>query len=73
MRSESPNLGVSVPKCRCCGNYWRPPQGVIATAAYCKRCAKERRAVVATHLGLKRIIAEDFNGRFLLPRRFRSS
>ena len=73
MKRKSPNLGVSLPKCRCCGNYWRPPQGVNANAAYCKRCAKERRAVATASLGLKRITSADLSGRFLLPRRFRPS
>lgn len=73
MKRKSPNLGVSLPTCRCCGNYWRPPQGVSASAAYCKRCAKERRANATTALGLKRITSADLSGRFLLPRRFRPS
>lgn len=73
MKRKAPNLGVSLPKCRCCGNYWRPPQGVSATAAYCKRCVKERRIVATTSLGLKQITTENISGHFLLPRRFRPS
>lgn len=73
MKRKSPNLGVSLPTCRCCGNYWRPAPGVNATAAYCKRCAKERQAKATASLGLKRITSADLSGRFLLPRRFRPS
>lgn len=73
MKRKSPNLGVSLPTCRCCGNYWRPPQSVSASAAYCKRCAKQRRAAATASLGLKRITSADLSGSFLLPRKFRSS
>jgi len=73
MKRKSPNLGVSLPTCRCCGNYWRPPQGVSASATYCKRCAKERRSQAAAELGLKRITRADFRGNFLRPRRLRPS
>lgn len=73
MKRKSVNLGVSLPTCRCCGNYWRPPQGVNASAAYCKRCANERRAKATAALGLKQITPADLSGSFLLPRRFRSS
>lgn len=73
MKRKAPNLGVSLPTCRCCGNYWRPAPGLVADAGYCKKCAKERRAVAASRLGLKPITAADLTGRYLLPRRFRPS
>jgi hypothetical protein len=71
MKRSKPNLGVSLPKCRCCGSYWRPAPGVNANAAYCKRCAKQRRAAAASAFGLKRITRADLTGDFLLPRRMR--
>lgn len=73
MKRGTPNLGVSLPKCRCCGSYWRPAPGVNANAAYCKRCAKSRREKAAAPLGLKRITRADLTGSFLLPRWLRSS
>lgn len=73
MKRRTPNLAASLPKCRFCGNYWRPAPGVNANTAYCKRCAKARHEQVATALGLKRLGPADFKGGFLLPRRWRSS
>lgn len=71
MRCKSPSLGLSLPRCRKCGRYWRPARGVVADAAYCRRCASERQAIAASRLGLKRIMDADLTGRFLLPRKFR--
>lgn len=73
MSRKSPNLTLSLPTCSNCGRHWRPPQGVVTDAAYCKKCAKDRQAVAASSLGLKRITSADLSGRFLLPRRFRAS
>jgi hypothetical protein len=73
MKRMSPNLAVSLPKCRCCGNFWRPALGVNANNDYCKRCAKLRHAEAAKEFGLKRLSPSDFKGGFLLPRRLRSS
>jgi hypothetical protein len=73
MSNKSPNLTLSLPTCPHCGRYWRPGQGVVACAAHCKKCAKERRVVASSRLGLKRITAADLSGQFLLPRRFRPS
>lgn len=73
MKRRAPNLGVSLPKCRCCGNHWRPALGVNANAAYCKRCAKDRHAQAASVLGLERLTPSDIKGAYLLPRRLRSS
>lgn len=72
MSRKSPNLTLSLPVCRHCGLHWRPGEGVVADAAYCKKCAKERRAAATSILGLKRITAADLQGPFLLPRRFRA-
>lgn len=71
MKRKASNLGVSLPKCRCCGNYWRPAPGVNATAAYCKRCAKQRHVAAASAFGLKCITSADLSDNFLLPRRMR--
>lgn len=73
MKRKTPNLGVSLPKCRCCGSHWRPAPGVNANAAYCKRCTKERHKQAASVLGLKRLSSTDIKGAYLLPRRLRSS
>lgn len=71
MSRTSPNLTLSLPRCRNCNRYWRPAASVVADAAYCKRCAKDRRATAAADLGLKRITVADLTGSYLLPRRFR--
>ena len=71
MKRSEPNLEVSLPRCRCCGSYWRPALGVNANAAYCKRCVKQRRATAASAFGLKHITPADLTGNFLLPRRMR--
>lgn len=73
MKRKPPNLAVSLPKCHCCGNYWRPALGVNANNAYCKRCAKQRHEHTADALGLKRLSRVGITGDFLLPRRLRSS
>jgi hypothetical protein len=73
MSRTSPNLTLSLPKCRCCGRHWRPAEGVVADKAHCKKCARERQAVASSRLELKRITPADLSGRFLLPRRLRAS
>lgn len=72
MSRKSPNLTLSLPKCRSCSRYWRPGEGVVADQAYCNKCAKDRQAAAAASLGLKRITPADLFGRFLLPRRLRA-
>jgi hypothetical protein len=73
MKRKTPYLGVSLPQCRYCGNYWRPAPGVNANVAYCKRCAKSRHEQAATALGVQRLSRSDFKGGVLLPRRLRSN
>lgn len=73
MSRKSPNLTLSLPRCRNCNRHWRPAPGVVADAGYCKKCTKERQAVATSRLGLKRITTADLTGRYLLPRRFRPS
>lgn len=73
MTRKSPNLSLSLPRCRNCDRRWRPEEGVVADAGYCKKCAKERQAVARSRLGLKSITVTDLTGRYLLPRRFRRS
>ena len=72
MKRKSPNLQIASAKCRCCGRYWRPPVGVNASMAFCKRCADERRAEAKKRLDLRQPRAGDFSGPYLLPRRLRS-
>jgi hypothetical protein len=72
MMRNSPNLTLSMPKCRHCARHWRPGQGVVAAAAHCKKCSKERHEVAIPQLGLKRISLADLTGDYLPPRRFRA-
>lgn len=69
---KSPNLSLSLPRCRHCSRYWRTSQGVVANASYCKKCSKERRSLVTEALGLKPIEPAEVIGRYLLPRRLRT-
>lgn len=71
MSRKSPNLTLSLPECRHCGRHWCPAQGVVATAAFCSRCATERTATASARLGLKNITGSDLAGGYLLPRRLR--
>lgn len=71
MSRKSPNLHVTLPRCRNCKRYWRPSQGVVASASYCSKCAKHRQATAASTLGLKQITPADLTGAYLLPRKFR--
>lgn len=71
MSRKSSNLTLSLPKCRHCGRHWHPAQGVVATAAYCSKCAEERTATATARLNLEELTGPDFSGTYLLPRRFR--
>lgn len=73
MSRKSPNLSMSLPRCGHCGRYWHPAEGVTAKSAYCKRCAKERRAEAATVLGLRPLTAAETVGPYLPPRLLRST
>jgi len=71
MSQKSPNVTLTLPRCSHCGRFWRPTRGLVADAAYCKRCSKDRQAAAATHFGLRPLTAADFTGQYLLPRRLR--
>lgn len=71
MSRKSPNLTLSLPKCRHCDRHWRPKWGVVATAAYCSKCSTERTATASAKLGLKNITGVDLSGSYLLPRGFK--
>jgi hypothetical protein len=71
MARKSPNLTVSLPRCRSCSRYWRPPEGVDASSGFCKKCSEERRMIAVSHFGLSAPQPEDFTGPYLLPRRLR--
>jgi hypothetical protein len=73
MSRNSPNLTLSLPTCRQCARHWRPAPGIVADAAHCKKCSRERQVAAKSRLGLKQITPADLNGRYLLPRRFRAS
>lgn len=71
MSRKSPNLALSLPRCRNCQRYWRPQQGVSAQTGYCKKCAQDRRAAAMVRFDLKPLAAADFDGPYLLPRALR--
>ena len=71
MSYKSPNLMLSLPRCRNCNRHWRPAAGVVASSGYCSRCAKARRAAATARFELKPITKADLQGPYLLPRRFR--
>jgi hypothetical protein len=73
MRRQPTLMTVSMPQCRNCGRYWRPPAGVVADVAYCARCTEDRHAMATASLGLRPIEKSDLAGSYLLPRRLRSS
>lgn len=72
MSRKPANLTLTQPKCRNCRRLWRPAYGVVADAAYCTKCATERRTVANSSLGLKHITKADLTGPYLLPRKFRA-
>ena len=71
MTHGSPNLHVTLPRCRNCKRYWRPAQSVVAAATYCEKCANDRRATAASTLSLRPITPADLVGAYLLPRKLR--
>lgn len=71
MSRKSPNLTLTLPKCRNCQRHWRPEQGVSAQMGYCKKCAQDRRAAATFRFDLKPLAAADFDGPYLLPRALR--
>ena len=71
MARKSPNLNVSLPRCRSCSRYWRPPEGVTATSGYCKRCAKDRQATATAALALRPLTPADIVGPYRVPRYMR--
>lgn len=72
MKRKASNLRLSVPKCRHCGRYWQPPEGVVADAAFCEKCAAERRSAAARALGLRPITATEGVGPYIVPRQLRT-
>jgi hypothetical protein len=73
MSRKSPNLTLSLPRCRNCNRHWRPAEGLMASSGYCPRCAKARRAAATSRFELKPITRADLQGPYLLPRRLRRS
>jgi hypothetical protein len=73
MSRKSPNLTLSLPRCRNCNRHWRPAEGVAASSGYCTRCTKARRAAATSRFQLKRITNANLQGPYLLPRRLRPS
>lgn len=71
MSRKLANLAVSLPRCRNCGRHWRPPEGVSASNSFCKKCAKERRAVAAAAFEATTLLPAHFSGPYVLPRRLR--
>jgi hypothetical protein len=73
MSRKSPNLELTLPRCRHCNRMWRPAPGVLATHSYCNRCSADRRAKAGAHFGLKPFTPADVVGAYRLPRRLRGS
>lgn len=66
-------LPVKYPKCRHCGRKWIAPLGVNSTSSYCAKCRADRKKAAKLRFNLRPLRADDFAGRYLLPRRFRRS
>lgn len=73
MARKSSKKKMKMPKCRACERAWRPAAGVVASSAYCPKCARERRKMAAAHFGWKPITAVDLIGPYLLPARLRAA
>ena len=71
MTKKSPNLALTMPRCRHCGRYWRPPQSVQSYLAYCSKCKTDRRNAASSGHSLKKISESDLSGKYLLPGRLR--
>lgn len=71
MSRRSPNLALTLPRCRSCNRHWHPQQGVSATRHFCKKCSPARRAAAEVKLDLKPLEPSDFDGPYLLPRKLR--
>lgn len=65
------NFSVSLPNCRHCGRFWRPPHGVMATQEYCSRCSKERRKITSEIFEARVLTGNDLVGGYLMPRKLR--
>ena len=73
MSRKSPNLMLSLSRCRYCKRYWHPAEGIVTSAGYCTQCAEARRGAAMLGLELKPITESDLQGPYLLPRRLRRS
>lgn len=62
------NRSLCMPRCRHCGLYWRPPEGVSAMNAYCARCSTDRRAKAAEVFDIQRLVPGEIVGSHLLSR-----
>lgn len=69
---QSKNLLISMPRCRCCGRFWRPQPEVAATSAFCAICAEDRHAAARRALDLRPLNSFDLaDHTHLLPRAIR--
>lgn len=66
------SLNVARPKCMYCGYSWLPPEGVVASDAYCPCCSASRRRLASAAFGLAPLTMQDASGPYLLPRALRS-
>lgn len=72
MSNRPKRLAVLRPRCRFCGRYWTPEDGIVADSSYCSACSESRRLLAAEHLGLRPLTAADAVGPYLLPRALRT-
>ena len=68
MSEGSRYLAAVLPRCRHCGRYWRPTEGVVASDAYCPLCSEARRTVAAAVFDAGPIPAVKEGQRYILPR-----
>ncbi len=73
MPKKSTTLEVALPRCRFCGRFWQPAEGVSASHSYCDACADERRAAAFIAFGGNALDAKQTMGAYLLPRHLRRS
>lgn len=71
MRRKSTTLHVTAPRCRFCGRFWLPAEGVLASQSYCESCSSERQASALMMFGGRVETATDDSGAYLLPRHLR--
>ena len=73
MSKRSPYLAAVLPRCRHCGRYWKPAEGVVASKSYCPLCSEARRTIAARVFGAGPVPPLEEGQRYILPRWMRPS